>query len=98
VANHSDADVHLCPSALPSLESPSGAQPASGRIVDLLDTYYGVDVQPLDFAGDPGASRGTINDWIEDQTQGLIRDLLPDGFIQPMTVLVLTNTLYLKPW
>lgn len=31
---------------------------------------------------------------MSDRTEGLIPDLLPDGFIQPQTVLVLTDTVY----
>jgi serine protease inhibitor len=56
--------------------------------LDLLVAHHGVDVQPLDFASDPDNSRRSINGWIEEQTQGLITDLLPDGSIQPLTVLV----------
>lgn len=62
--------------------------------VDLLATHHGADVVPLDFAGDADASRSTINDWVSDRTEGLIADLLPDGFIDSSTVLVLTDTVY----
>jgi serpin B len=62
--------------------------------VDLLATHHGADVVPLDFAGDTEASRDTINEWVSDRTEGLIPDLLPEGFIDPTTVLVLTDTVY----
>lgn len=64
--------------------------------VDLLATYHGVDVQPLDFAGDPDGSRQSMNDWVADNTQGLIPELLPPGFVRPKTVLVLSDAWYLK--
>jgi serpin B len=64
--------------------------------VDLLAAEHGVDVQPLDFAGDVDGSRDVINGWVADKTQDLIPELLPDGFIVPETVLVLTDALYFK--
>jgi serpin B len=62
--------------------------------IDLLASHHGADVVPLDFASDLDGSRRTINDWVSDRTEGLIPELLPDGFIEPETVLVLTDTLY----
>jgi serpin B len=62
--------------------------------IDLLASRHGADVVPLDFRGDSGGSRRTINDWVSERTESLIPELLPDGFIKPNTVLVLTDTLY----
>ena len=64
--------------------------------IDLLATDHGADVVPLDFEADPDGSTAAINDWISDQTQGLIPDLLPPGFIASNTVLVLTDAIYYK--
>lgn len=64
--------------------------------IDLLAAQHGADVQPLDFAGDPGGSRDAINGWVSDRTEGLIPTLLPEGFLRPQTVLVLTDTLYFE--
>lgn len=64
--------------------------------VDLLASEHGADVLPLDFAGDPDGSRDVINDWISGETQGLIPQLLPAGFIKSQTVLVLTDAIYFK--
>ena len=64
--------------------------------IDLLAAQHGADVQPLDFAGNPSDSTQVINDWISTQTDGLIPELLPPGFIQPNTVLVLTDAVYFK--
>ncbi|HSL73094.1 MAG TPA: serpin family protein [Ilumatobacteraceae bacterium] len=71
----------------------TGLQPDQAWI-DLLATNHGADVVPLDFAGDTEGSRAAINDWVSDRTEGLIADLLPAGFVEPSTVLVLTNTVY----
>lgn len=47
-------------------------------------------------AGDPDGSRSTINDWVSEQTDDLIPELLPEGFITELTVLVLTDALYFE--
>jgi serpin B len=62
--------------------------------IDLLASHHGADVVPLDFRGDAEGSRRTINDWVAERTESLIPELLPDGFIQSNTVLVLTDALY----
>ncbi len=64
--------------------------------IDLLAAFHGADVVPLDYAGEPGASRDIVNQWVSERTEDLIPELLPDGFIQPDTVLVLTDTLYFE--
>jgi serpin B len=64
--------------------------------VDLLAAEHGATTQPLDLAADPEGSRRIINDWVGEQTQGLIPELLPQGFIDGQTVLVLTDALYFK--
>lgn len=44
----------------------------------------------------PQRARETINDWIANKTENLIRDTLPDGSLDSNTVLVLVNTIYFK--
>jgi serpin B len=62
--------------------------------LDLLAINYGAGLRVLDFIKDPNASRITINDWVSDQTEGRIKDLIPEGSITPLTRLVLTNAIY----
>ncbi len=62
--------------------------------LDMLATNYGAGLQLVDFAGAPEESRVTINDWVEDQTEGRIEDLIPQGIINELTRLVLTNAIY----
>lgn len=64
--------------------------------VDLLTAEHGVTIQPLDFAGDAAGSRETINDWVSEQTNELIPELLPEGFIDANTALVLTDAVYFE--
>jgi serpin B len=61
-----------------------------------VETYYGGRVTNLDFAGNPEASRQTINSWVEDQTNDKIKDLIPQGALDSLTRLVLTNAIYFK--
>ena len=63
--------------------------------VDLMASHHGADIETID-TDDPEGSRSRVNGWVSDQTQGLIPELLPAGFIQPTTVLVLTDTVYFK--
>ena len=62
--------------------------------LDVLAENYGAGLRLLDFAGDPEGSRVTINDWVSDQTEERIEDLIPQGAIDGLTRLVLTNAIY----
>jgi serpin B len=64
--------------------------------VDLLAAEHGATVEVLDLTGDPDGSRARINDWVSDQTQDLIPELLPEGFINPQTLLILTDAIYFE--
>ena len=61
-----------------------------------VETYYGGKAANLDFVGKTEESRQTINSFIEEQTSNKIKDLLPQGFVDSMTRLVLTNAIYFK--
>ena len=60
------------------------------------EKYYRGKVTNLDFRSEPEPSRITINNWVEDQTNDKIKDLIPSGGICPLTRLVLTNAIYFK--
>ena len=62
--------------------------------LDTLAENYGAGLRLLDFAADPDASRITINDWVSEQTESRIEDLIPQGAIDTLTRLVLTNAIY----
>ena len=50
----------------------------------------------IDFAADAEAARQRINNWVSEQTEGRIEDLIPPDTINAMTRLVLTNAMYFK--
>ena len=62
--------------------------------IDLLAESYGAGVRPANFREAPEESRVTINDWIEEQTEDRIMDLIPKGVIDSLTRMVLTNAIY----
>jgi serpin B len=57
---------------------------------------YGAELAQVDFAGKTEQARRRINAWVEEQTQGKIRDLIPPGVLDARTRLVLTNAIYFK--
>ena len=63
--------------------------------VDLLAAQHGAELEAIDTADGEG-SRERINGWVSEQTNDLISDLLPAGFITPQTELVLTNAVYFR--
>ncbi|MCP4541234.1 MAG: serpin family protein [Chloroflexi bacterium] len=72
-------------------------QDGYGFLPEFLDTLaknYGAGLRLLDFVNAPEASRVTINDWVNEQTEDKIKDLIPQGAIDPLTRLVLTNAIY----
>jgi serpin B len=64
------------------------------EFLDLLAENYGTGLRILDFMKEPEQSRITINRWVSDQTEERIKDLIPQGAIDELTQLVLTNAIY----
>uniref|UniRef100_A0A3B3ZR22 Serpin domain-containing protein n=1 Tax=Periophthalmus magnuspinnatus TaxID=409849 RepID=A0A3B3ZR22_9GOBI len=58
--------------------------------------HYKAELETVDFASNAEASREHINNWVEEQTQGKITDLLPSGVVSASTRLVLVNAIYFK--
>jgi serpin B len=64
--------------------------------LDTLALNYGAGMRTLNFQENPEAARITINDWVSEQTENKINDLIPQGAIDQLTRLVLTNAIYFK--
>ena len=64
------------------------------EFLDVLAENYGAGLRLLDFINAPEDARITINNWVSDQTEGKIEDLIPQGVIDELTRLVLTNAIY----
>lgn len=63
---------------------------------ELLGRWFGAGIEPLPLRTENEASRERINGWVSDRTEELIPDLLPAGFLNPNSVMVLVNALYLE--
>ncbi|MBI5032889.1 MAG: serpin family protein [Chloroflexi bacterium] len=61
----------------------------------LTKQFYGAVITPLDY-GNPEAARQAINAWVEEKTEGKIKDLISPGILNPLTQLVLVNAIYFK--
>jgi len=64
--------------------------------LDVLAINYAAGLYTLNFAENPDGSRIIINNWVSDQTEQKINDLLPPGSIDALTRFVLTNAIYFK--
>jgi serpin B len=64
--------------------------------VSTARLWYDAPVTNLDFKTGTEDSRVIINEWVENQTERKIRDLLPPGSIDASTRLVITNAVYFK--
>lgn len=62
--------------------------------MDATERAYGAKLEAVDFKTGADAARGTINTWVEQQTEKRIKDLIPSGGLDQNTRLVLTNAVY----
>lgn len=64
--------------------------------VNIIETYYGGKASEVEYDNPEEAAR-IINEWVENQTNNLIKDLVPADAIDPtLTKLILTNAIYFK--
>lgn len=64
--------------------------------LSVIETYYGGVANETDFSN-PELAAGKINHWVENNTNGLIKDLIQSSHIDPLyTALILTNAIYFK--
>lgn len=64
--------------------------------LDVLAQNYDTGIFATDFNGDPEGSRNAINDWVLEQTQDRIKNVVPDHAFDVPPVLVLVNAIYFK--
>ena len=70
--------------------------PLEQAYLEALASRFGAGLRLVDYAGNPDGSRGAINAWVSDQTEERIPELLAPGAVDPSTLLVLVNAIYLK--
>jgi serpin B len=64
--------------------------------LDLLATQYGAGLRVLDFQSSKETAREAINAWVDEKTEGRIKEIAGPGSISADTRLVLTNAIYFK--
>jgi serpin B len=62
--------------------------------INTVDKYYGGGLESLDLAGNPEKSAEIINEWIGEQTEDRINDIISPDAIGPLTKLIITNAIY----
>ncbi len=64
------------------------------EFLDILARNYGAGMHLVNYLENPDHARQLINDWVEEETQEKIKDLIPSGAIDTLTRLVLANAIY----
>ncbi|HYA86538.1 MAG TPA: serpin family protein [Nitrospirota bacterium] len=64
--------------------------------LDTLAINYGAGMYLVDFINATEDARGTINSWVESQTNNRIQNLIPEGGVTTATRIVLTNAIWFK--
>ncbi len=73
--------------------------PFLSSFLDVIAGNYGAVLNRTDFINAPDDSRITINNWVSENTEQRIQNLLPQGSVDSLTRLVLVNAIYFKsPW
>jgi serpin B len=70
--------------------------PLMPEFLDAIAVNYGAGIHLSDFMNKPNEERVAINNWVSEETEERIKDLLPDGTISPDTRMVLVNAIYFK--
>lgn len=61
-----------------------------------IENFYMGKIKKLSFKENPESCRKIINSWIEENTSGRIKDLIPEGSLDNSIKMVLTNAIYFK--
>ncbi|KAF5908476.1 leukocyte elastase inhibitor-like [Clarias magur] len=64
--------------------------------VDSTQNLYQAEMETVNFIGSPEESRKLINQWVEERTEGKIKDILQPETITIWTQLALVNAIYFK--
>ncbi|PIA52347.1 hypothetical protein AQUCO_01000303v1 [Aquilegia coerulea] len=63
---------------------------------DIVDTVYKASSKQVDFQTKAVEVTGEVNSWAENETSGLIKEILPSGSVDSSTRLIFANALYFK--
>jgi serpin B len=71
-------------------------EPFLKEFLDLAQSYFEAGLNQVDFVNETEQSRRKINNWVEEQTNNKIINLIPPGGVNTNTTMVLTNAIYFK--
>jgi serpin B len=66
------------------------------EFLDTIAGNYGAGIYLSDFINNAEPTRKEINNWVSDETEEKIKDLLPQDSVGPDTRMVLVNAIYFK--
>ncbi|XP_067668669.1 serpin B8-like [Haliotis asinina] len=66
-----------------------------GDFSDSLHVFYQANISSFDWEH-PDGPEGPINEWVSEQTNNLIPDLVAPGTIDSLTAMILVNAIYFK--
>merc|ERR1719436_1794194 len=66
------------------------------KLNECLRLALGDQVELVNFKEDPEAARENMNQWVEDNTNGIIQELVPEGYVDYSTRASLVNAAYFK--
>jgi len=66
------------------------------KLNECLRLALGDQVELVNFKEDPEAAREKMNEWVEDNTNGIIKELVPEGYVDYSTRASLVNAAYFK--
>jgi serpin B len=66
------------------------------EFLEIIAANYGAGISLLNFSDNPELCCEVINEWVVEQTNGKIEDLIPRNILNSATRLVLTNAIYFK--
>ena len=62
----------------------------------FLRHYYNSEIKALNYKSASEHARSVINNWVEEQTNSKIKNLISEGILSADTVMVLVNAIYFK--
>lgn len=68
----------------------------SPNYLDDVSIHYDTGMHVVDFVSQTEFARGEINQWVAQATHDKIKNLLPDGSLDPQTRLTLVNAIWFK--
>jgi serpin B len=74
---------------------PQEKYPFLEEYLELVRNRYRSEIIPVDYLSDPEAARKTINAWVERQSDGRIKNIIPHPIFRT-TCWILTNAIYFK--